>query len=155
MERDKLTPWVALGVYVAYWFAVLFGYLRLDSADFAGGVFQLLRAVAVVLPAIALGFAAARPRAVLAGLVFLLAVPLPDRTVVDGNGVDVTLIGTYGVSLGEALALLAVTTPCVLLGVALRRTRRRRSERDERRSAARDAGQAPAAAREAGQAPAP
>jgi hypothetical protein len=144
MERDKLTSWVALALYVAYWFAVLFGYLRLDSADFSSGVFELLRAAAVVLPALALGFAVERGRAVLVGVIFLLAVPLPDRTVVDGNGVDVTLVGTYGVSLTEALALLAVTTPCVVLGVVLRRMRRPRPERDERRRAAREAGQAPA-----------
>src|SRR4051794_29197214 len=112
----------AVALYVAYWLAVLFGYVRLDSADFSGGVFELLRAVAVVLPALALGYLVGRWTAVFAGLVFLLAVPLPDRTVVDGNGVDVTLIGTYGASIGEALALLAVTTPCVLLGVALRRS---------------------------------
>src|SRR4051794_9653891 len=136
MERDKLIPRIALALYVVYWIAVLFGYLRLDSADFSSGVFELLRAAALVLPALALGFAVGRWRAVLVGLVFLLAVPLPDRTVVSGNGVDVTLIGTYGVSLKEALALLAVTTPCVLLGVALRRsdiiTRWSRSPRPSR-----------------------
>lgn len=113
---------VAVALYVAYWFAVLFGYLRLDSTDFSSGVFDLLRAAAVVLPALALGFVVGRGRAVLAGILFLIAIPLPDHTVVSGNGVDVTLIGTYGVSLTEALALLAVTTPCVVLGVALRRS---------------------------------
>jgi hypothetical protein len=34
----------------------------------------------------------------------------------------VTLIGTYGVSIKEALALIAVTTPCVIVGIAARRT---------------------------------
>src|SRR3954452_16939834 len=125
MERDKLIPRIALALYVVYWIAVLFGYLRLDSADFSSGVFELLRAAALVLPALALGFAVGRWRAVLAGLVFLIAIPLPDRTVVAGNGVDVTLIGTYGVSLKEALALIAVTTPCVILGVVIRRARQR------------------------------
>src|SRR3954447_12948666 len=115
----------AVALYVAYWLAVLFGYVRLDSADFSGAVFEVLRAVAVLLPALALGYLVGRWTAIFAGLVFLLAVPLPDRTVVDGNGVDVTLIGNYGVSIGEALALLAVTTPCVILGIVIRRTRQR------------------------------
>jgi ABC-type transport system involved in cytochrome c biogenesis permease component len=114
---------VAVALYVAYWIAVLFGYIRLDSSDFSDGVFELLRALAVLLPPFALGFAVGRWRALLAGLVFLAAVVVPERTVVDGDGVDVTLIGNYGVSLGEALALLAVTTPCVLLGVVARRAR--------------------------------
>src|SRR3954471_1801929 len=130
MEREKLIPRLALVLYVAYWIAVLFGYIRLDSADFSGAVFELLRAAAVALPALALGFLFGRWTAVLAGLLFLVAVALPGRTVVDGNGVDVTLIGTYDVSLKEALALIAVTTPCVVLGVALRRARRRPA-RDE------------------------
>jgi ABC-type transport system involved in cytochrome c biogenesis permease component len=121
VERDKLIPRLAVALYVAYWIAVLFGYLRLDSSDFADGVFELLRAAALVLPALALGFLVGRWQAVLVGLVFLVAVALPERTVVDGNGVDVTLIGTYGVSLKEALALIAVTTPCVILGVVARR----------------------------------
>src|SRR3954464_8705881 len=125
MEREKLIPRVALVLYVAYWIAVLFGSIRLDSADFSGAAFELLRAAAVVLPALALGFLVGRWTAVLAGLLFPVAVALPGGTVVDGNGVDVTLIGTYDVSLKEALALIAVTTPCVLLGVALRRARRR------------------------------
>src|SRR3954452_12033613 len=120
----------AVALYVAYWLPVLFGYIRLDSADFSDPVFELLRAAAVVLPALALGFLFGRWTAVLAGLLFLVAVVLPGRTVVDGDGVDVTLIGTYDVSLKEALALIAVTTPCVILGVALRRTRRRPT-RDE------------------------
>jgi hypothetical protein len=120
----------AVALYLVYWLAVLFGYLRLDSSDFSGAVFELLRAAAVVLPALALGFLFGRWTAVLAGLLFLVAVVLPGRTVVDGDGVDVTLIGTYDVSLKEALALIAVTTPCVILGVALRRARRRPA-RDE------------------------
>jgi hypothetical protein len=122
---DRAIPRAAVALYVAYWIAVLFGYVRLDSADFSSGVFELLRALAVILPPLALGFAVGRARAVFAGLVFLVAIVLPERTVVDGNGVDVTLIGNFGVSLGEALALLAVTTPCVILGVVIRRTRRR------------------------------
>ena len=124
-------------LYAAYWIAVLFGYLRLDSADFSDPVFELLRAAAVVLPALALGLVVGRWTAVLAGLVLLLAVPFPDRTVVDGDGVDVTLLGTFGVSLKEALALLAVTTPCVILGVVARRASRRRSASEE---SARDSG---------------
>src|SRR3954452_8412374 len=111
----------AVALYVAYWLAVLFGYLRLDSADFSDGVFELLRGAALVLPALALGVLVGRPRAVLAGVVCLVAIALPERTAGDGNGVDVTLIGTYGVSWKEALALAALTTPCVILGVVARR----------------------------------
>src|SRR3954468_16996790 len=125
MEREKLIPRVALVLYVAYWIAVLFGYIRLDSADFSSGVFELLRAAAVVLPALALGYLVGRWTAVLAGLLFLVAVVLPGRTVVDGDGVDVTLLGIYDVSLKEALALIAVTTPCAVLGIVARRARRR------------------------------
>ena len=120
---------VALALFVAYWIAILFGYVRVDSSDLPGGLFELLRAAAVLLPALALGFAVGRFRAVLAGLVFLLAAALPAHTVIAGDGVDVTLVGTYGVSLGEALVLLAVTTPCVVAGVAIRMTRWSRSPR--------------------------
>jgi hypothetical protein len=115
---------VALALYVAYWIAALFGYVRIDSSDLPSALFELLRAAAVLLPALAFGFAVGRFRAVLAGLVFLVAAALPAHTVIDGQGVDVTLVGTYGVSLGEALVLIAVTTPCVIAGVALRRMRR-------------------------------
>jgi hypothetical protein len=129
MDREKLAPRAALVLYVAYWMAVLFGYVRVDSNDLPGGLFELLRAAAVLVPALALGFAVGRFRAVLAGLVFLVAAALPAHTVIDGQGVDVTLVGTYGVSLGEALVLVAVTTPCVIAGVAIRMTRWSRSPR--------------------------
>jgi hypothetical protein len=133
---DRLIPRAAVALYLVYWIAVLFGYVRLDSTDFSDPVFELLRAAAVILPALALGLAVGRLRAVAAGLLFLVAVALPERTVVDGDGVDVTLIGTYGVSIGEALALLAVTTPCVILGVVARRSRRPRPGRRPRRTEA-------------------
>ena len=119
-ERRWVTV-VATTAYCLFWLAVLFGYLRVDSSDLPDVVFELLRALSVVLPALALGFLVGRWRAVLAGLVFLFAALLPERTVVDGTGVDVTLLGTYGVSFGEALGLILVTTPCVILGVAARR----------------------------------
>jgi hypothetical protein len=137
MERERVVTRAAVALYVAYWIAVLFGYLRLDPTDFSRAVFELLRAAAVALPALALGFAVGRWRATLAGLVFLAAVVLPERTVTEGNGVDVTLIGTYGVSITQALALLAVTTPCVIVGIAAHRSASAR-----RAAAAREAGQA-------------
>jgi hypothetical protein len=99
---------------------VLFGYLRVDAGDVSDAVFQTLRGAAVVLPAFALGFAVGRRWAVLAGLVFLLAALLPDRSVVSGTGIDVTLLGDYGVSLGRALGLIALTTPCVIAGLIAR-----------------------------------
>jgi ABC-type transport system involved in cytochrome c biogenesis permease component len=143
VDRERIIPKVAVALYVVYWVAVLFGYVRLDSSDFAGGVFELLRAAAVALPAVALGYAVGSWRATLAGLVFLFAVALPERTVVDGSGVDVTLIGTYGVSIKEALALIAVTTPCVIVGIAARRgASARRARAPRRAAAAREAGQA-------------
>jgi hypothetical protein len=124
MDRRTLVPVVAVTAYVVFWLAVLFGYLRIDSSDLPDLVFEILRGVSVVLPALALGFLVGRWRATLAGLVFLFAALLPERTVVDGSGVDVTLLGTYGVSLGEALGLIIVTTPCVIAGVAVRRSMR-------------------------------
>jgi hypothetical protein len=150
MDRGRVISRAALALYVAYWLAVLFGYLRIDSADFSSAVFELLRAAAVALPALALGFAVGRWRAMLAGLVFVAAVALPERTVTDGNGIDVTLIGTYGVSMKEALALIAVTTPCVIAGVAIRRMQRQRPERSRRAG-----GSEPREARSAGPAPSP
>jgi ABC-type transport system involved in cytochrome c biogenesis permease component len=148
VERERVIPRIAVALYVAYWIAALFGYLRLDSTDFSGGVFEVLRAAAVALPALALGYAVGRWRAALTGLVFLAAVVLPERTVTDGNGIDVTLIGTYSVSMAEALALIAVTTPCVIAGVGIRRMRRRRPEPSRRtgvaaRREARSAGPTP------------
>src|SRR4051794_24431021 len=97
--------------------AVRSGDLGLASAAFSAPLSALLRAAAVVVPALVLGFAVGRWSAVLAGLVFLVAIVLPGRTVVDGDGVDVTLLGIYDVSLKEALALIAVTTPCAVLGI--------------------------------------
>jgi hypothetical protein len=100
-----------------FWLAVLFGYLRVDSSDVSNAVYQTVRGAAVVLPAFALGFVVRRWWAVLAGLVFLLAAVLPERTVVDGGSVDAVLLGDYGVSLGRAIALIALTTPCVIAGL--------------------------------------
>jgi hypothetical protein len=111
---------LAVAAYCVFWLAVLFGYLRVDAGDVSDAVFQTLRGAAVVLPAFALGFVVGRRWAVLAGLVFLLAALLPDRSVVSGTGVDVTLLGDYGVSLGQALGLLALTTPCVIAGLIAR-----------------------------------
>ncbi|MEA2440007.1 MAG: hypothetical protein QOH76_1431 [Thermoleophilaceae bacterium] len=125
MDRQRLVPAAAIAAYVVFWLAVLFGYLRVDSSDVPDIVFEILRGLSVVLPALALGFAVGRPRALLAGLVFLFAAVLPERTVVDGTGVDVTLLGTYGVSFGEALGLILVTAPCVIAGIALRRSLQR------------------------------
>jgi hypothetical protein len=110
-------PALAIALYAAFWLVVLFGYVRVNDSSAA---FELLRALAVVVPALALGFVVNRWWVVAAGLVFLLAVVLPERSTIDGNGVDVTLTGTYGVSLTQALELLAVTTPWILIGVAAR-----------------------------------
>jgi hypothetical protein len=111
---------LAIAVYAAFWLAVLFGYLRVDSGD---ALYEPARALAVVVPALALGLVVNRWWAVAAGVVFLLAAALPERTSIDGNGVDVTLTGVYDVSLTEALELIALTTPWVLLGVLSRRRR--------------------------------
>jgi hypothetical protein len=115
--------WVAIAAMAAYclfWLAVLFGYLRVDSSAVSDPVYQTLRGAAVVLPAFVLGFAVGRRWAVLAGLVFLVAAALPERQVISGTGVDVTLLGDYGVSLGRAIGLIALTTPCVIAGLIAR-----------------------------------
>jgi hypothetical protein len=117
---------VAVGVYAFFWIAVLFGYLTVDSSS---ALHDVLRALAVVLPAVALGALVNSWWVVLAGLVFLVAVPLPERTTIDGSGIDVTLTGVYDVSLREALELIALTTPWILLGVLGRRRASARSER--------------------------
>jgi len=111
-------PALALALYAAFWLAVLFGYVRVNDS---GAGYELLRALAVVVPALALGLFVNRWWVLAAGLVFLLAAALPERTTIDGSGIDVTLTGTYDVSLEEALELLAVTTPWLLLGVLGRR----------------------------------
>jgi hypothetical protein len=113
-------PLVAVLVYAAFWLAVLFGYLRVDSSN---ALYEPLRVLAVVVPALVLGFVVARPWVVLAGLVFLLAAALPERDAIAGSGIDVTLTGTYGVSITTALKLVALTTPWVVLGVISRRRR--------------------------------
>ena len=109
---------MAIGVYVCFWIAVLFGYL---TAGGSGTLHDLVSVLAVVLPALALGLVVNRWWAVLAGLVFLLAAVLPERTTIEGSGIDVTLTGVYDVSLREALELIALTTPWVLFGVLGRR----------------------------------
>jgi hypothetical protein len=117
-------PALAIALYAVFWLAVLFGYLRVNDS---GAGYELLRAAAVLLPAFALGMYVNRVWVVAAGLVFLLAAVLPERSTIDGNGIDVTLTGTYGVSFTEALELIAVTTPWLLLGVAARRYRAARA----------------------------
>jgi hypothetical protein len=123
-------PLAALLLYIAFWLAVLFGYLRVDSTN---DLYEPLRVLAVVVPATLLGLAVGRWWAILAGLVFLLAAALPERNAISGSGIDVTLTGTYGVSLVHALELLALTTPWVLLGVI---SRRRRAQADDTPSGA-------------------
>jgi hypothetical protein len=116
----------AIGLYACFWLAVLFGYLTVDGS---GTLHDAAGVLAVVVPALALGALANRWWVVLAGLVFLLAVPFPERSAVDGTGVDVTLTGTYDVSLADALELIALTTPWILLGVLGRRRASARSGR--------------------------
>jgi hypothetical protein len=111
---------LAIAVYAAFWLAVLFGYLRVDSGD---ALYEPARALAVVVPALVLGLVVGRWWAIAAGLVFLVAAALPERTSIDGAGVDVTLTGVYEVSLTEALELIALTTPWIALGVLARRRR--------------------------------
>src|SRR4051794_18991252 len=96
-ERGWVTGF-AVAAYCLFWLAVLFGYLRVDSHEVSDAVYQTLRGAALVLPAFALGFVVGRPWAVLAGVVFLLAAALPERTVVDGGSIDAVLLGDYGVS---------------------------------------------------------
>ncbi len=107
--------------YAAFWLAVLFGYVHVDSSN---ALYEPLRVLVLVVPALVLGFVVGRPWALLAGLVFLLAAALPERDAIAGSGIDVTLTGTYGVSIGTALKLLALTTPWVLLGLLFSRQRR-------------------------------
>jgi hypothetical protein len=118
MTRETLLRVVAVAVYAAFWLAVLFGYVTVDSS---GALYELLRGLAVVVPALALGMLVNRWWVMLAGLVFLLAAALPERTAIDGNGVDVTLTGIYDVSLGEGIELIALTTPWMLMGLLARR----------------------------------
>jgi hypothetical protein len=118
-ERGWLSA-AAIVAYAVFWLAVLFGYLRLDANDVSDAVYQTIRGAALVVPAFVLGFAVGRWWAVLAGLVFLVAAVLPERTVISGGSVDAVLLGDYGVSLGRALALIALTTPCVVAGVMAR-----------------------------------
>jgi hypothetical protein len=110
-------------LYAAFWIAVLFGYITVDRSS---DLYEPLQVLAVVVPAVALGLLVNRWWVVAAGLVFLLAVPLPERTTIDGSGIDVTLTGVYDVSFREALELIAVTTPWLLLGVIARRYAARR-----------------------------
>jgi hypothetical protein len=117
--------------YAAFWLAVLFGYLRVDSRDVSDALYQTIRGAAVVLPAFLLGVIAGRWWAVLGGLVFLLAAALPERVVVDGGSVDGVLLGNYGVSLGRALALIGLTTPCVIAGLIARGSARPAAASDE------------------------
>jgi len=120
MRERGWVSFVAVVAYAAFWLAVLFGYLRVDSHDMSDALYQTIRGAAVVVPAFVLGLVVGRWWAVLGGLVFLLAAVLPERIVVDGGSVDAVLLGNYGVSLGRALALIALTTPCVIAGLMAR-----------------------------------
>src|SRR3954468_13817338 len=120
MRERRWLSVVAMVAYAAFWLVVLFGYLRVDSLDISDALYQMIRGAAVVVPAFVLGLVVGRWWAVLGGLVFLLAAVLPERIVVDGGSVDAVLLGNYGVSLGRALALIALTTPCVIAGLLAR-----------------------------------
>jgi hypothetical protein len=125
----KRLPFVAVVLYAAFWLAVLFGYVRVDSSS---DLYDPLRVLAVVVPAVVLGLVVGRPWVVLGGLVFLFAALLPERDAIEGAGIDHTLTGVYDVSLREALELIALTTPWVVLGVLLRRWRAVAQPTDER-----------------------
>src|SRR3954468_3610057 len=129
-ERGWLSA-AAMVAYAAFWLAVLFGYLRVDSHDISDALYQTIRGAAVVVPAFVLGLVVGRWWAVLGGLVFLLAAVLPERIVTDGGAVDAVLLGNYGVSLGRALALIALTTPCVIAGLLARGAPRPAAAPDE------------------------
>jgi hypothetical protein len=118
----------ALAAYCVFLLAVLFGYLRVDPHDVSDAVYQVVRGGAVVLPAFLLGLVVGRRWAVLAGLVFLLAAAVPTREVFSGDAIDGVLLGDYGVSLGRALALIALTTPCVIAGLLTRGAPRRTAD---------------------------
>ena len=120
MRERGWVSFVALVAYAAFWLAVLFGYLRIDRHDVSDALYEVIRGAAVVGPAFLLGLLVGRWWAVLGGLVFLLAAVLPERIVVDGGAVDAVLLGNYGVSLGRALALIALTPPCVIAGLLAR-----------------------------------
>src|SRR3954469_3011096 len=120
MRERRWVGAAAMVAYAAFWLAVLFGYLRVDRHDVSDALYEVIRGAAVVGPAFLLGLLVGRWWAVLGGLVFLLAAVLPERIVVDGGAVDAVLLGNYGVSLGRALALIALTTPCVIAGMLAR-----------------------------------
>src|SRR3954468_4940412 len=128
MRERRWLSVVAMVAYAAFWLVVLFGYLRVDSLDISDALYQMIRGAAVVVPAFVLGLVVERWWAVLGGLVFLLAAVLPERIVVDGGSVDAVLLGNYGVSLGRALSLIALTTPCVIAGLMARGTARAPAE---------------------------
>jgi hypothetical protein len=118
----------AVAAYCVFWLAVLFGYLRVDPHDVSDAVYQGLRGAAIVLPAFLVGLIVGRRWVVLAGLVFLLAAALPTREVFSGDAIDGVLLGDYGVSMSRALALIALTTPCVIAGLLARGAPRPASE---------------------------
>jgi hypothetical protein len=111
---------VAIGLYVLYSTAVLFNYLPLDRADVPELPRELYYALTLGAPAVLLGLAVGHWWAPLAGVVFLALLPF-ERTVHEGPSGDITLIRVYNVTLGDALLLLVLTTPCVIVGVMARK----------------------------------
>jgi hypothetical protein len=108
----------AIAAYGAYWGLWLFGYLDIHRTGVMTGVPRVLfGALVIALPCFLLGAAVGRWWAPVVGLFFVAFAALPDHcvTVRSDDFTSDFCSGLYG---SDLPLILAITTPCVLAGVA-------------------------------------
>jgi hypothetical protein len=118
MRRTTALRVGAVALYGAYWGVAVFGYAPLDRGDFSELSRGVFLALVIGVPCLLTGAAIGRWWAPLVGLWFVAFLPLGERCVTSRVESDVTEISCSGVYAWELPHIVAVTTPCVLAGVA-------------------------------------
>jgi hypothetical protein len=109
---------VAVAGFAAWFGAWIFGYHDVDLTVLNELPREMFLGLAVFAPCFLVGVVVGRWWAGLAGLLFFAMIPLPERCFAqrDHESVQMTC---YGMEASDAAFTAAVTTPCVLAGVAM------------------------------------
>jgi hypothetical protein len=105
----------AITAYGAYWGLWLFGYLDINRGDVSRVLFG---ALVIGAPCFLAGAAIGRWWAPAIGLVFVGFIPLADHCVSGREASDAFFTYCAGFAASDLPIVLAVTTPCILAGVA-------------------------------------
>lgn len=107
----------AVALYCAYWGLWMTGLLALDRSDVPEMPRELFYAATIGAPCALVGAVIARWWAPAVGLAFVALLPIGDSCVETVDG-DVTASVCSGFAASDVPLMLALTTPCVLAGVA-------------------------------------